>query len=280
MKGFIKLYRSEQAINLQHNMCANHLLYVIALRASRSGNPVLGLKPGDAMLGDYNNYGMSRQQYRTALKNLESWGYIKLNLTNKGAIASICNSAVYDINSDEPNHQLTIKQPSTNHQVTIKQPSANHQLTTNKNNKNINNDKNEIIKESKKGDLSFSFKKIDNPELIKLEEYELKAATIVSDYFLNLNFLYEDFTIFKARTIQRAEIDENDVPMKNLNKAFLTYIHTMNINNIQQVQILIKSIMHVPNIYRYGHIIDAATQQIRISTQNKYKRFYLENIKQ
>ena len=115
---------------------------------------------------------------------------------------------------------------------------------------------------------------------MKLEDYELKAATIVSDYFLNLNFLYEDFTIFKARTIQRAEIDENDVPMKNLNKAFLTYIHTMNIHNIQQVQILIKSIIHVPNIYRYGHIIDAATQQIRIATQNKYKRFYLENIKQ
>ena len=279
MKGFIKLYRSEQAINLQHNMCANHLLYVIALRASRSGNPVLGLKPGDAMLGDYNNYGMSRQQYRTALKNLESWGYIKLNLTNKGAIASICNSAVYDINSDEPNHQLTIKQPSTNHQLTIKQPSTNHQLTTNKNNKNINNDKNEIIKESKKGDLySFSFEKIDNSHLLKLDDHEKKAATIVYQYFTNINFEHEDFMVYSQDKIKKADIDIS-LPMERLNRAFLTYIYTMNINNIQAVQVLIKSIIQTNGSYTSKFMIDKIIQQIHIATQNKYKRFYLENIK-
>ena len=125
-----------------------------------------------------------------------------------------------------------------------------------------------------------SYDKIENSHLLKLDDYESKAATIVSSYFLSLNFEYEDFAVFNSRNIKRGREDDNDTAMKKLNKAFLTYIYTRNINNIQKVQILIKSIMNVPNIYRYSHVINGAIEQIHLATQNNYKRFYLENIKQ
>ena len=94
---FIKLNRTDEAINLQHNMCANHLLNVIALRISTSDNPVVGLKRYEAKIGDYNNYGMTRQQYRTALKKLEQWGYINIVSSHRYTIVKLNNNSVYKI---------------------------------------------------------------------------------------------------------------------------------------------------------------------------------------
>lgn len=119
MIGFIKYLRSEEAKNLQSCMSANHLLCVIAFRASRTGNPVKGIKQGEALIGDYKEVGMSRGQYRVALKNLKGWGYITTRTTNKGTIASLANNRVWDVNVKESDHQ-------SNHQATIKQPSNNH----------------------------------------------------------------------------------------------------------------------------------------------------------
>ena len=182
MEGFIKYMRSEEAINLHSNKNANHLLSIIAFRASRKGNPVLGVKPGEALLGDYRNYNLTRQQYRTALNNLQDWGYINHRVTNKGTIAMLLNSAVYNINSEEGNHQITIKQPSSNHQTTIKQPSGNHQVTT---------IKKERIKESKKerkkamDDFSFL-----NPTELLLQSKPLPFSPAINEKltaFLSMN---------------------------------------------------------------------------------------------
>ena len=277
MKGFIKLNRSDEAMNLQHNMCANHLFYIIALRASRKGNPVLGLKPGDAMLGDYKNYGMTRQQYRTALKNLCEWGYIKLNLTNKGTIATICTTDVYDLNFNEPNHQTTIQQPSSNHQTTIQQPSDNHQVTTNNNNKNINNINNEIIKENK----FFVFEKIENYNLLTLEDYEKEAAHIVLDYYKKLGFKPKDFCVFTVDQISDTKKEDYQVYpyMETLNKAFLTYIYKLNIHNIQSLQVHLKSVQNNRGMRESIYNIKPIIQAVRTATENKYKKIYFDIIK-
>lgn len=143
-------------------------------------------------------------------------------------------------------------------------------------NLNVNENENEDIE---KTSLSFSYDKIENPELLKLEEYEKKASIIVSLYFDDLNFEPEDFMVYSEEKIKKADIDIS-FPMKRLNRAFLTYIYKMNINNIQVVQVLIKSVLHTNGSYTSKFIIDKITECIQYATQNNYKRFYLENIKQ
>ena len=118
MEGFIKYMRSEEAINLHSNKNANHLLCIIAFRASRKGNPVLGVKPGEAFIGDFKKMELSHQEYRSAVANLVKWGYITITTTNKGTIAKLCNSDVYDINSDLFNKLTTSQQQTSNKQTT------------------------------------------------------------------------------------------------------------------------------------------------------------------
>lgn len=140
MDGFIKYLRSEEAQHLHCNKNANHLLNIIAYRASRNGNPVKKVKPGEALIGDFKSIGLTRQEYRTAVDNLTKWGYITTKTTNAGTIARLCNSKVYDINSKAFNQE-------NNHQATIQQPSSNHPTTTIKNEriKERNKNKNKNI---------------------------------------------------------------------------------------------------------------------------------------
>jgi len=127
MSGFVKLIRSDEAeelIELSQN--AFVLLSVIALRAKRGEKPTnKHLEMGEATIGDYEKCGMSRQNYRTARDLLEKCGYITIKVTNRGTIAKLALSSIYDINIDGANQQVTNKQPATN------QP-ANQPLTTNK----------------------------------------------------------------------------------------------------------------------------------------------------
>ena len=104
------------------------LLTLIAWRARRSDErcKFTGLDQGQAMIGDYKSCGLSRQEYRTALRWLEANQFVTIKATSKGTIATVTSADVYDINAEGANHQTTIKQPSTN-----------HQLTTNKNVKNV-----------------------------------------------------------------------------------------------------------------------------------------------
>lgn len=113
------------------------LLLLIARRARRTHEfNTKGLSVGEALVGDFERCGLTRQQYRTSLKKLKKWGFITTKSTNKGTIATLINSDVYDINAEDSNQQ-------TNHSSTSKQPAANHQLTTNKNVKKEKNGKNE-----------------------------------------------------------------------------------------------------------------------------------------
>ena len=143
METFIKLLRSDATTELMKDNYAFILLTQIAIRARRTDVfNVENLKLGEALIGDHRSIGLSRQNYRTALKKLKKWGFVTIKTTTNGTIATICNSDVYDINVLGANQQ-------SNHRVTTRQPSTNHRVTTNKNVKNDNNEKNDKYKKSK-----------------------------------------------------------------------------------------------------------------------------------
>ena len=130
--GFIKLIRSEETAELLREPNAFALLTIIALRAKRTISfSIHNLQTGQALIGDYFNYGLTRQQYRTALQKLEKWGFVTINTTSKGTITTLINKRIYDINQDD---EQPIDQPTNNNQTTNKQP-----ITKNERMKEINN---------------------------------------------------------------------------------------------------------------------------------------------
>jgi len=122
---YVKFMRSEATEELLKHPSSFTLLALIAYRARREVpvfNPY-AMQVGEAMLGDSAAVGLSRQEFRTALANLQKWGLITTRATNKGTIAKLSNKSIYDINS--PTIQPPT-QPDNNHQ-------PNQTSTTNKN---------------------------------------------------------------------------------------------------------------------------------------------------
>lgn len=100
------------------------LLTLIALRARRSPGiePRTGekLEAKEALVGDHE--GMSRGEYRSALGFLKKSGLITTRTTNRGTVAMLVNSAVYNINPEPDNH-LNNQQGAEEEE----QPASNHQ---------------------------------------------------------------------------------------------------------------------------------------------------------
>ena len=128
--GFIKLMRSDATRELLKDLKAFGLLTAIAFRAKRTDDfNIHGLAPGQALIGDHKNCGLTRQEYRSALRRLEGYGLITFETTTRGTIATLCTSVIYDINVSADN------QPP-NQRPTNEQPSGNQRPTTIKNEKN------------------------------------------------------------------------------------------------------------------------------------------------
>ncbi len=118
--------RSKENDELDSEMVASHLLRIIAKRAKRTNDfSSKGLKIGEALIGDYRNYGMTMRQYRTAKMKLEKWKFATFRATNKGTIATLLDTYIYDINENNIDNQQ-------DNQETIKRQSRDNQETTNK----------------------------------------------------------------------------------------------------------------------------------------------------
>lgn len=142
-KPFLKLVRSKETEELLSNPDAFILLTQIALRAKRTLDlSIYNLKIGEALIGDYKKIGLTEQRYRTAKANVQKWSLATFRSTNKGTIARLTDSRVYDINEEEINEQ-TNEQPN-------EQP--NRPATTNKNEKNIRIKEYNIISLEKSSD--------------------------------------------------------------------------------------------------------------------------------
>jgi hypothetical protein len=121
--GFIKLINGPEAVELMKDCPAFMLLTQIALRARREAGIVyqngiqISLEPSQAFIGDYQNIGLTEQQYRTAKAKLASRQFATFKATNKGTIATLINTGVFDINiqdgNGQANNQATDKQRLT-----------------------------------------------------------------------------------------------------------------------------------------------------------------------
>lgn len=98
--GWIKMMRSPELMELIGTApLAFTLAAVIAWRARfKPGvNLMNGLCRGEAFLGDYKACGMTEQQYRTAKKQLEKWGFATFKATNKGTTAKLMDTRLFDV---------------------------------------------------------------------------------------------------------------------------------------------------------------------------------------
>ena len=141
-KPYIQLMRNQDVeLLLTHHINAFRLLTFIALRARRSVSQhrITKLKQNQAFIGDFKKMGMSEQNYRTAKQKLEEFSLATFKATNRGTIATLYDSAVYNINPAEDNEPDNI--PITDG-LTDNQRTGNGRVTTNKNGKKENNGEN------------------------------------------------------------------------------------------------------------------------------------------
>lgn len=103
MTGFVKAMRTEESTFLDMHPNANHMLNVIARRARRTPCHLNKLEVGECFIG-HKGLGLTERQYRTAKKQLEEWRMVEFKKgrkeTDKGTVAKLLNSKVYDINEE------------------------------------------------------------------------------------------------------------------------------------------------------------------------------------
>jgi hypothetical protein len=117
--GFIKLHRSPETLELLNDPNAFVLLTVIALRARPTDEfNIHNLRSGEALVGDYKKCGLTRRQYRTALKHLAHWGFAAFKPTTRGTVATLRDARVYDINEAAGDQQTTTRRPPSDQRAT------------------------------------------------------------------------------------------------------------------------------------------------------------------
>ncbi|CAG23184.1 hypothetical protein [Photobacterium profundum] len=208
--SYVKALRSEAAEFLDRYPVANHMLNVIARRAKRLPCIRTGLDIGECFLS-HKSLGITEQQYRTAKKNLESWGFVKFRrgrrATEEGTVAKLLNSDVYDINKDVPNGRTTEEIPTEASDIPVQIP-LTHLTEGKEGNNNLESDtysdgcglgngrttederKNngrltinkELKKERKDQKISLSIRKIDEEEILAVwNEMDLKQHRKITD---------------------------------------------------------------------------------------------------
>lgn len=121
---FIKYIPSEFTSFLRQYHTPLYLLLSLAAERARfqPGESALGLLPGDAILGSYEEAGISRQQYRDAIEKGESLGVWEVVFvpkskktkkrtikgTIKAIVVNIKDTRTWDLNLKQENHQETI----------------------------------------------------------------------------------------------------------------------------------------------------------------------------
>lgn len=117
---FVKFMRDSEDFDylISKRPTAFALLALIAKRAKRTlDHPDPNLEIGEAQVGDYEAYGVTEQIYRGDKSFLEKSKFITTKSTNKGTIAKIIKTSIFDINVEETqraNQHQTNDPPTTN----------------------------------------------------------------------------------------------------------------------------------------------------------------------
>lgn len=140
MNGYIKLHRKIMEWEWYDDPTVMRTFLHLLLKANHREKIWRGIQvqPGQ-LITSYAHLsqetGLSKQQVRTALDKLESTQEITRKATNKYTTINVLNWGTYQ--EDEP-----ASNTQTTRTATIKQQSNNIQITTNKNDKNVKNEKN------------------------------------------------------------------------------------------------------------------------------------------
>lgn len=144
MDGWIKLHRKLLVSNVFDNEKLLKVFIYCLLKASHDGHnqqvgrQVVPLKLGQFVFGRKKaaaELNMKESTVRDYMNILKDDGVIDIKSTNKYSIVTIENWAFYQT-SDDKNRQ------QTQHQIDTKSTSDEHQINTNKNVKNVENEKN------------------------------------------------------------------------------------------------------------------------------------------
>ena len=127
--GYFEATRSDEAMELiRRYPFAFVIAYVIAHRANwRGGFNRHGCDFGEAFLGDFENYGMSECNYRTAKKILAKSGFATFRPTPKGTIGKLTDTRLFKINPPKDGGQ-----PTGSRRATDGQPTTNLKLKAGK----------------------------------------------------------------------------------------------------------------------------------------------------
>jgi len=93
-RPFIKLNRNSSKLYemLRKRSTSFSLLTLIALRSRRTNEINDGIEVGEALIGDYKEYGATQQIYRSDKKYLAKIGEITIRSTSKGTIAKLISN--------------------------------------------------------------------------------------------------------------------------------------------------------------------------------------------
>lgn len=151
MQGWIKIYREilNKPIWLLSTPEQKTILITILLMANHEENEWEWkgeryiCQPGQMItsldkIAKKAGKGISIQNVRTALLRFEKYSFLTNESTNSNRLITICNWEDYQAKETESNKDV-------NSQPTGDQQAPNNQLTTNKNDKNIKNDKEDIL---------------------------------------------------------------------------------------------------------------------------------------
>ena len=130
-RTYFRAIRGREGTELwKRHRAAFFLHYIIALRARVApGFNQHGLEPGQSLIGDCKELGLTQAEYRTAKKILESNGFVTFKTTSRGTIATLTRESIFTI-CPEPNDEQNSKRP------TIDQQADDKRMTTNKNEEN------------------------------------------------------------------------------------------------------------------------------------------------
>jgi hypothetical protein len=119
--GYIKFRISKNSQEILKRPKAFTLLAQIALKAKRTNDlSVEGLKFGEALITEPSQCGLTQNEYRTAKKQLNQFGLVSFVATNRGTVATLLNTSIFNIFPDLPHKQTTIRQQASNKQRTNK----------------------------------------------------------------------------------------------------------------------------------------------------------------
>lgn len=215
MNGFLKLSRGEETLELMSNPNCFILLAQIAYRARRKDTfSVNNLKPNQCYIGDYKKIKLTHQKYRTALKKLESWGFITTETTNKGTIATLTDTRVWDINAETGNKR--INKPATSQQQTSNKPA-----TTKEEGKKEKKGKKEITLYREFDHLKMSMLEFDKLK----EKYRKEEIDIVLDKIENYkkNTNYKSLYLTSVQWLKREHGNRKSVELIDGKQMMYTY---------------------------------------------------------